>query len=73
MDETRPFALVRAVDHTGVTGTGVVAHGVVFPDGTTVVRWLGKHRSTVIWPTLKDALAIHGHDGATRAVFTDES
>lgn len=65
------FNLERHRDVTGVSGTGVVAHGVVFPDGTTVLRWLGDHQSTVVWPSLDDAMAVHGHDGATQAVYLD--
>jgi hypothetical protein len=66
----RTFYLDRPTDVTGVSGTGVVAHGVVFDDGTTVIRWLGEHRSTVVWPSLEDAEAIHGHHG-TRFVWDD--
>lgn len=65
----RLFELHRDRDVSGVTGTGVVADGAEFPDGTVVVRWRGEHTSTVVWPSLDDALAIHGHDGATRVVW----
>jgi hypothetical protein len=66
----RTFYLDRPTDVTGVSGTGLVAHGVVFDDGTTVIRWLGEHRSTVVWPSLEDAVAIHGHHG-TKFVWDD--
>ena len=66
----RTFYLDRPIDVSGVSGTGVVAHGVVFDDGTTVIRWHGEHRSTVVWPTLEDAQAIHGHHG-TQFVWLD--
>jgi hypothetical protein len=66
----RTFYLDRPTDVTGVSGTGIVAYGVVFDDGTTVIRWLGEHRSTVVWPTLEDAQAIHGHHG-TEIVWLD--
>ncbi|MFI9203317.1 hypothetical protein [Streptomyces sp. NPDC053048] len=68
----RPFALHRTLDHTGVSGTGIVAEGVLFTDGTAVIRWRGPHASTVIWASLDDALAVHGHDGATVPLFADE-
>lgn len=61
----RQFHLVRLVDVTGVSGTGVVAQGCQFEDGTVVLRWLGENASTVIWDSIKDALKVHGHDGAT--------
>lgn len=68
------FQLVRAVDVTGVSGTGIVAEGIEFSDGTAVVRWVvGEYRSTVIWPTGTDAVvAVHGHGGATTVRWLDE-
>jgi len=44
----RTFVLHRDEDVSGVSGTGVVAEGVVFSDGAVVVRWLGKHASTTV-------------------------
>jgi hypothetical protein len=67
----RPFRLVRVKDTSGVSGTGHVADGVMFPDGVTVLRWLGKYASTVVWASIDDALAVHGHDGATRVEWLD--
>lgn len=70
----RSFTLRRDVDHTGVSGTGTVADGVEFPDGTVAVRWRGEHVSTVVWASLADALHVHGHGGATHVVWaTTES
>lgn len=71
-DFPRPFVLRRAVDHTGVSGTGTVAEGALFTDGTAVIRWRGRHASTVVWASLDDALAVHGHNGDTRAVFAHD-
>lgn len=66
------FLLSRSVDVTGVSGTGVVAEGVRFSDGTVVVRWVvGDHRSTVIWPSIEAVIAIHGHGGATTVEWVD--
>lgn len=59
------FDLVRLVDETGISGTGKVAEGVVFGDGTTVLRWLTEHRSTVVYESAREVLAIHGHGGKT--------
>jgi len=69
---TRTFELHRDTDVTGYSGPGVVADGAVFDDGVTVVRWRGEHRSTVAWPSVEAAIAVHGHDGATRLVWTDQ-
>jgi hypothetical protein len=61
--------LHRDQDVTGVSGTGVVADGVEFDDGTVVIRWRGERPSTVVWEDLSAAEAVHGHVGATRFVF----
>jgi hypothetical protein len=34
------FRLVRDRDVSGVSGTGIVAEGTMFSDGTCVLRWL---------------------------------
>lgn len=65
----RIFKVMRDTDVTGVSGAGHVADGVVFGDGTTVLRWRSEHRSTAVYASLDDALAIHGHGGATRFEF----
>lgn len=53
-----------------MSGTGLVAEGVQFSDGTVVLRWRGEHASTVVWKSLVDAMAIHGHDGKTKVVWS---
>ncbi len=63
--------LDRREDPSAISGVGHVADGVVFDDGTTVVRWRTEHRSTVTFDSLEDAQAIHGHGGQTRFVFCD--
>lgn len=68
---SRRFQLVRDVDVTGVTGTGIVADGVQWPDGTATVRWRSDRASTVHWDRITDAEAIHGHGGATRIAWID--
>ncbi len=67
----RRFHLDRDLDVSGVSGTGVVAHGAVWADGAVILRWLGLHPSTVAWPSLDDAVATHGHNGTTRIVWID--
>lgn len=65
-----PFALVRDEDETGVSGTGAVALGVVYPDGHVSMRWVvGEHRSTVAYDSIEAVKAIHGHNGKTRVVW----
>ncbi len=62
----RRFVLVRNHDVSGVSGTGVVAEGVVFGDGRVAMRWLtnGIH-AIVIHQSLENVLEIHGHGGKT--------
>ena len=68
----RRFKLQRDHDVSGVSGTGTVAEGVAFTDGTAVVRWIvGEHQSTVVWPSVESVVAIHGHNGATRLEWID--
>lgn len=66
------FELHRDRDISGISGTGVVADGVEFPDGTVVIRWRGDRGSTVVWDDIRDPEAIHGHGGATRIVWLDD-
>ncbi|MFJ1581545.1 hypothetical protein [Streptomyces sp. NPDC088182] len=75
MSEVQPpprlFTLERDRDVTGTSGTGTVADGVVWPDGTVSIRWRGVHPSVVFWESLEHAVAVHGHGGATRIVLTE--
>lgn len=71
MTEPRRFYLDRNTDVTGASGTGRVADGVLWPDGTVTVRWRGEHQSTVNWGNIESAERVHGHGGATRIVFLD--
>jgi len=61
----RMFELVRHHDVSGVSGTGIVAEGVVWTDGAVALRWYGEHPSTAVWSSLDDLLAVHGHAGET--------
>jgi hypothetical protein len=65
------FVLDRKRDVSGVSGTGIVAEGVVFTNGKTVIQWLGDKPSTVVWDHISDAMQVHGHQGATEFVWID--
>ncbi|MEU6237392.1 hypothetical protein [Kitasatospora sp. NPDC047058] len=69
--QPRIFHLQRDTDITGVSGTGIVAHGVQWPDGTVTIRWTGDRPSTVTWGSIEDAVHVHGHGGHTRIVWAD--
>ncbi len=75
---SRRFHLHRHHDPTGVSGTGVVAEGCVFSDGTVVLVWLGKRPSVVTrepryegHDVMADVVAVHGHGGSTNIVWVD--
>jgi hypothetical protein len=65
------FHLVRHHDLSGQTGTGIVAEGVQFSDGTAALRWRGGHPATAVWPNVEEILAVHGHEGATELVWLE--
>lgn len=65
----RPFHLYRSDDFNGVSGTGYVAEGVQFTDGTVAVRWLTDTPSTNLYTSIEDVQKIHGHDGKTEVVW----
>lgn len=65
------FHLNRAEDVTGVSGTGTVAGGVIFPDGTVAMRWNTGVASTAIYASIADVVEIHGHEGATVVTLID--
>ncbi|WP_432947224.1 hypothetical protein ACQPXM_10360 [Kribbella sp. CA-253562] len=68
----RRFVLRRTVDVTGVSGTGDVAEGVEWSDGTVALRWRGKWATTVVWDYGLDILlAVHGHNGSTVVRWLD--
>lgn len=71
--QPRRFALVRTRDVSGVSGTGIVAYGVEFADGTVAVRWLGRVRSTGVHDSVANLLVIHGHEGDTTVRWLDSA
>src|SRR5690349_10826355 len=71
MTQSRRFYLQRDTDISGVSGTGHVADGVLWPDGTVSIRWSGPRPSTVAWDRLDDAEHVHCHNGATRIIWID--
>jgi len=68
----RRFQLIRDVDVTGISGTGPVADGVLWPNGWCSVMWRTQWFSLVAYPSLEHVEHIHGHNGQTRIVFLDD-
>lgn len=65
----RLFELHRDADATGVSGTGVVAEGVLFSNGKAALSWCTAHTSIAIYDDVETLVAIHGHNGSTRLVW----
>lgn len=75
------FELHRKQDFSGISGTGHVLDGVVFPDGTTVIHWKSKNSSVAVFKTYRHFERTHvayhgqseihwvnGFDGLTFAI-----
>jgi len=69
----RRFELHRDEDVTGVSGTGVVAEGILFTDNVAVLHWTSQWPSSVVHYErgLESIEHVHGHNGKTRIVFLD--
>lgn len=67
----RRFTLRGRRDLSGVSGTGIVADGIQFPDGAVALRWRGNNPSTTGLADIYAMLAVHGHDGATSIDWID--
>lgn len=67
----RRFYLYRSHDVSGVSGTGIVAEGVEFSDGSAVLRWRSELSSTGFYKSVLELEKIHGHEGSTRLVWVD--
>jgi hypothetical protein len=62
----RTFVLVRTHDVSGVSGTGIVAQGVIWDDWSATIKWRGPHHTVTHHPGGVDSvIAIHGHNGST--------
>lgn len=71
MSPHRRFVLYRAEDETGISGTGVVAQGVLFDNGRAVLSWLTEHTSVAVYDSMEHLVAIHGHGGKTIVKWID--
>lgn len=61
---TYRFVLERVEDVTGVSGTGIIAHGVRLPTGRCVMEWAGEiEHSIVIWSSVAAMLIVVTHKG----------
>ena len=53
------FAVAREYDESGVSGTGHIIDGVIFDDGTVVIKWLTEMSSIAIYRSFEEFKAIH--------------
>ena len=79
----RRFELVRTEDESGVSGTGVVAVGVAYPDGAVHMQWRNSKNDDLDTDSngcafkpapdgVEATVEIHGHDGRTELRWIDE-
>jgi len=69
----RRFVVYRKEDESGVSGTGYIAEGVEWSDGSMELKWTTRHRLPGHgYPTVKEFLNLHGHDGKTQIIWIDE-
>ena len=68
---SRRFYIKRVADESGISGTGIVAEGVEFSDGTVAMRWRSHTGSVGVYANIKCVEAIHGHGGKTVVVWID--
>jgi len=67
------FNMIRLEDVSNNSGTGTVAQGCVFDDGTVAMRWLSNYRSTVVFKSLSELKKIHCHKGKTIIEYVDQT
>lgn len=67
----RRFYLERDKDISGVSGVGIVAHGVQFENGSCVLYWVGVTSCVSIWHSVYEMIAVHGHENTTKIVWLD--
>ena len=53
------FKMVRPKDETGVSGTGHILDGIVFPNGKCVVCWKGASPAVTVWDSFDAFKRIH--------------
>ena len=65
----KKFYLLRHEDIHNNSGTGVVAEGIIFGDGTGSYTWLTKHKTITTFVKVKDVIDLHSHNGRTDMII----
>lgn len=62
------YRLMRLHDVSGVSGAGVVAYAVEFPNGKVAVAWHaeGRPKSVAVYDSMDEAWLVHTHGGASQ-------
>ena len=68
----RRFHLKRLEDETGISGVGQVTDGIMFEDGTVIMKWNTDTTSVGIYESIADVVTIHGHNGKTVVDWADD-
>jgi len=68
---TRRFVLERREDVSGMSGTGIVAIGMVYPSGIAVMEWVSLEKSMGFYHSVAQLEKVHGHEGRTIVRFLD--
>jgi hypothetical protein len=66
------FLLIRKRDETGISGKGIVAHGVVFHSGRVALEWLRPPYTIGLYGSIQEMIQVHGHGGNTRVRFCND-
>lgn len=70
----RRFTLHRRYDVTGVSGTGVIAFGTLYPSGRVTLAWCCSDvRSVSVYDDVSEVEQVHGHGGLTDIRWIDQA
>jgi hypothetical protein len=82
--EMRRFRLLRHEDESGTSGTGYVAEGIVFSDGSVMLHWYNEQNDSISTTSdgfsfkpgpdgVEDTIEVHGHGGRTQIEWIDKT
>jgi len=64
----KAFYLLRHEDVHSNSGTGVVAEGVIFWDGTGCFTWLTHEKTVTTFTSIQTIRRLHSHGGRTEVI-----
>lgn len=70
----RRFWLKRTKDETGISGSGRVLEGAIYPSGRVVIEWLSEHPSITVHDSFESFVAVHlspHHASSNTVVWVD--